>query len=172
MLEMISSTFGCNLRTSHSNAKVHIPVGFGLLVTMHSKMNIITTETLDFKGALTMKVIPALRKAYSEAPEPKRIKALIISNPNNPVSRLYSPEVLVELMNFCHERGIHFISDEVHALSTFGRAVDSPSSGSTVESPSSFVSALSLESELRPSHKHIAWSATKDFGSSGIRTVS
>lgn len=74
-------------------------------------------------------------------------------------------------MEFCQERGLHLISDEILALSSLNGAPD--------DCPP-FVSALSLTEPLvregavkiDPSRVHVVWSASKLFGSSGFRVVS
>ncbi|KAI0456045.1 pyridoxal phosphate-dependent transferase [Xylaria acuta] len=65
------------------------------------------------KGSL----VPALTLAYESSPEPSRVKALVITNPHNPYGRSYPEGVIVEAMRWCAERGIHYVSDEVYALS-------------------------------------------------------
>ena len=47
------------------------------------------------------------------------IRALLIVNPNNPLGRCYPPATLKILMHFCETNGLHFISDEVYALSVY-----------------------------------------------------
>ncbi len=46
--------------------------------------------------------------------EYKNIKAVQISSPNNPTGNVYEKEVLKELIEYCNENGIHFISDEIY----------------------------------------------------------
>lgn len=122
-------------------------------------------------------MVTALKKAYSTSAEPHRIKALVLTNPHNPFGQCYPPEVLRECLRFCQVHDLHFISDEVYALSTFhSRSVLPP-----------FVSALSLiandpETDVEerhgrtempnPTRVHVVWSMSKDFGCSGIRMVS
>jgi aspartate/methionine/tyrosine aminotransferase len=74
-------------------------------------------------------------------------------------------------MEFCQERGLHLISDELYALTDLkGVSGDAPA----------FVSALSMTEPLvpegavkvDPSRVHVVWSASKLFGSSGFRVVS
>ena len=45
--------------------------------------------------------------------ENKDIKALQISSPSNPTGNIYDKENLKELINYCDEKGIFFISDEL-----------------------------------------------------------
>lgn len=73
-------------------------------------------------------------------------------------------------MEFCQERGLHLISDEIYALSGLSGVPD--------KTPR-FVSALSLTEPLvpegavkvDPSRVHVVWSASKLFGLSGLRVV-
>lgn len=112
--------------------------------------------------ALTMSLIPALAKAYLSVSCP--IKAVVLANPHNPLGRCYPKVVLEECLKFCHAQGIHLVSDEVFALSTF-QCPDLPEA-------TQFVSALSLNAAALgcdPSRVHAVWSASKDFGSSGIK---
>ena len=136
-------------------------------------MNIIYANPPKFSNTLTSALIPALEVAYSDAPDPKRIKGLVVSNPHNPFAQCYPRDVLLQCLKFCKERGLHYVSDEIYALSVF----DSPT---TKGNP--FVSVLSLmnearsDSELREelmdrSRVHVVWSVSKDFGCSGTRMV-
>jgi len=47
-------------------------------------------------------------KAYTD------IKAVQISSPSNPTGNIYSEEVLKELIQYCEEKDIYFISDEIY----------------------------------------------------------
>ncbi|KAI1105362.1 pyridoxal phosphate-dependent transferase [Jackrogersella minutella] len=111
---------------------------------------------------LESSLVPALTQAYESHAEPSRIKALVLTNPHNPFGRCYPEHVLREAILWCGEKGIHYISDEVYALSDFetsangmsenGDAYDHASLGnnhlngvSPVSLP--FVSALSIDLE-------------------------
>jgi aspartate/methionine/tyrosine aminotransferase len=86
-----------------------------------------------------------------------------MTNPQNPFGQCYTREVLQECLRFCQERGLHYISDEIFALSVF----ENPDAAGNP-----FVSALSLIDEgIDSSRVHVVWSASKDFGCSGIRMV-
>jgi len=108
-------------------------------------------------------VVNAIRNAYFAAPNPERIKALLVTNPHNPIGRSYSPSVLCDLMKFCNEKKLHYISDEVYAMSAFGKVGDE-----------NFTSALSLvddaaTSPINLNRLHVIYSMSKDFGCAGIR---
>ena len=139
-------------------------------------MTISVVQTPTFENSLDFGAVDALKDAYTMATEPSRIKALILTNPHNPFGQCYPPEVLRELLRFCETYGLHFVSDEVYALSSF--------ESTSVLPP--FCSVLSLvrnfpETDVEqrhhgkdiidPARVHVVWSMSKDFGSSGIRMV-
>lgn len=96
---------------------------------------------------------------------------MLLCNPNNPLSRCYPRSALLELMEFCQERGLHLICDEVFGLLDL-HGTDDKAPG--------FMSALSLTEPLVPegavkvdaSRVHVVWSPSKLFGLSGFRVVS
>ena len=90
--------------------------------------------------------------ALERSPYP--VRALLFTNPDNPLGRVYTRDLLVELLAWAERRGIHIVFDEVYALSVFG---DTP-----------FVSAASLRPNLGSS-AHVVWAFSKDFGASGLR---
>jgi gliotoxin/aspirochlorine biosynthesis aminotransferase len=116
-------------------------------------------------------LIPSLQAAFNCAVDRSKIKAVVLCNPQNPLSRCYPRESIVECMEFCQERGLHLISDEIYALTTLHDAPD--------YAPP-FASALSLTEPLvpegavkvDPSRVHVVWSASMLFGSSGLKVVS
>lgn len=89
-----------------------------------------------------------------------------MANPHNPTGHCYSASVIRELMVFCKDNGLHYISDEIFAMSSFRR-----------EEEGQFTSTLSLisdnkESPMDPSRLHVIYSMSKDWGSPGLRMVS
>lgn len=87
----------------------------------------------------------------------KKIKALLFSNPTNPIGRVATKQELKQLIEWCKENQIHLISDEVYALS-----VHNPQT--------TFVSANVVAKELDcESMVHTLYSFSKDFGCSGFR---
>lgn len=95
------------------------------------------------------------------------IKALILSNPHNPLGRCFTRAQLEVCMTFCQAKAIHLVSDEVFAPLTF----DSPD----LPADEQFVSVLSLDSHALgcdASRVHMIWSPSKVFGITGARLVS
>ncbi|EFW18122.1 ACC synthase [Coccidioides posadasii str. Silveira] len=91
-----------------------------------------------------------------------KVRAMLITNPHNPLGRCYPPETLRELMRFCHRRNIHFISDEIYALSVFD-------SGETGTIP--FTSALAIDPTglLDENYIHVMYGMAKDFSAPGLK---
>ncbi|OCK86110.1 aminotransferase GliI [Lepidopterella palustris CBS 459.81] len=101
-------------------------------------------------------------KYYQDALEKSSVpvKAVLVCNPHNPLGKCYSRQTLDSMLEFCRRNNLHYISDEVYALSLHDIAAGQNSSPG-------FVSALSLANgnEL----VHVVYSLSKDFGSNGIR---
>lgn len=95
----------------------------------------------------------------------RKVKGLALCHPHNPLGRCYPRDVLVKLMELCQRNQMHFISDEIYALSVWKNTVDeSPK-------PVDFESALSIDLTgiIDPQLVHILWGVSKDFGANGLR---
>ncbi|ETS77609.1 hypothetical protein PFICI_09671 [Pestalotiopsis fici W106-1] len=136
--------------------------GFDWLVSVKSGVQPVFVTLNNLEGALTLEVIPALEAAFSSSPHP--VKALLFTNPNNPIGQCYPVEVIKDVIRFCNQRKIHLISDEIYALSSFQNP--------ELKDPTPFVSILELDIKALgcdPSRVHMIWSTSKDLGSSGMR---
>jgi len=89
-----------------------------------------------------------------------KIKGIIIANPNNPFGRTYSAEQLLIFIRFITKHKLHFISDEIYALSQFKNTLDGKEAN--------FVSVTSLDIP-DPSRVHVLWGLSKDFCMNGFR---
>ncbi|KAI1025290.1 hypothetical protein LB504_010024 [Fusarium proliferatum] len=92
-----------------------------------------------------------------------RVKALLISNPHNPLGRCYPSKTLEVFASICGQNDLHFISDEIYAKSTF----NSPAIHDAVP----FLSTLSLDLSriLDETRHHVLYGASKDFCANGLR---
>lgn len=95
----------------------------------------------------------------------KKVKALMLCHPHNPLGRCYPREVLIKIMRLCQKYQVHLISDEIYALSIFENTVDDH------PAPVKFESALSIDLTgiIDPGLVHVLWGMSKDFGANGIR---
>ena len=82
-----------------------------------SSDHLIPVPTPSLAQIATSALLPALRQAYDSALEPARIKAVLLTNPNNPLGVCYPASVIRECIAFCQQRRLHYVSDEVYALS-------------------------------------------------------
>jgi len=102
--------------------------------------------------------INALDRAFSQTK--KRgltVRALLISNPSNPVGTTLDSATLSMLLGFATEKNIHLICDEIYA-------------GSVYDSPNFISIAKVLESgEFDKSRVHIIYGTSKDLCLSGFR---
>jgi len=93
-----------------------------------------------------------LDEAIANADRP--VKALLYTNPSNPLGRIDSPEQVIEIIDWARDREIHLVLDEIYALSTFGET--------------KFVSGAELVRDMHD-RMHIVWAFSKDFAMSGLR---
>ncbi|MEM1451404.1 MAG: aminotransferase class I/II-fold pyridoxal phosphate-dependent enzyme, partial [Planctomycetota bacterium] len=82
------------------------------------------------------------------------VKALLFTNPDNPLGRVATREEIERIVAWAESKGIHVVFDEIYALSVFG---DTP-----------FTSVASVLPSLGE-HVHVVWAFSKDFGASGLR---
>lgn len=85
-----------------------------------------------------------------------KVRALLLSNPNNPLGKVYDEDTLRMIVNFAAEHGLELISDELYAHSVFDD-----------EKP--FTSLLKVAEEAGRK-AHLVYGFAKDFGLSGFKT--
>lgn len=91
-------------------------------------------------------------------------RILLLSHPMNPLGICYPPEVVQEIVDWCRDRKVHLVSDEIYAGSVYRK--DS----------ANFVSALEVAATensdgnlgLGP-YIHLVYAFSKDFALSGLR---
>ncbi|KAL2216143.1 1-aminocyclopropane-1-carboxylate synthase [Thermoascus aurantiacus ATCC 26904] len=134
---------------------------FELDYGVEADVKIVYADT-DPVEAFTPAAIEKYEAALKDAEEKgTKIRAVLVANPNNPVGRCYPPETLKELLKFCQKHQIHFISDEVYALSVFD-------SGDPDAVPFTSVLSLDLSGLIDPSLVHVMYGFSKDFASGGL----
>ncbi|KAG6489735.1 probable aminotransferase ACS12 [Zingiber officinale] len=104
--------------------------------------------------------IAALERAYDQAKKRGvKVRAVLFSNPSNPVGNLLQRKLLHDLLDFATEKNIHVIADEVFAGSTYGN-----------EEFVSMAEILNSDDEFDRSRVHIIYSLSKDLSVPGFRT--
>jgi len=104
-------------------------------------------------------------------------RVLLLSHPNNPLGICYPPHVMEECIDWCRDKEVHLISDEIYAGSVHRKE---RSTGEEEGKPT-FVSAMALGGSdtattsstnaglgLGP-YIHLVYALSKDFALSGLR---
>ncbi|CAI6227106.1 unnamed protein product [Periconia digitata] len=102
----------------------------------------------------------ALHKATKDG---VKVRAVMISNPHNPLGRCYPVETLQAIARFCSSHELHLVSDEVFAMSVYDNSA-APNS-----TPFTSVMASNLEEYMDCNFVHVAYGMGKDFGATGLR---
>jgi len=103
--------------------------------------------------------IEDLDRAYALAASRNQpTKAVLITNPHNPLGKIYTPEQMLLLVEWCRNHKIHLICDEIYALSVFDTSVHG-----------AFTSVAALLGNDLGEYVHVLWGVSKDLGSSGLR---
>lgn len=117
-------------------------------------------------------------QAYRDAADKStcKVRGILFCNPHNPYGHICPTEAIDGLLQYCQEVDLHFVSDEIYALSTFGDLeTSSEESKNVYHSPETqFVSVLSRDLSIlgvERSRVHVLYSISKDFGCSGMRLV-
>jgi gliotoxin/aspirochlorine biosynthesis aminotransferase len=158
---------------SYFNAKLIQTGSFEVSAVLRNGVRLIPVHVAFEKTHSTKEVVAAYRAAAGKT---DRVRGLLFCNPHNPHGHIHPVEVIEALLQYCEETDIHFVSDEIYALSTFGD-VKKPRGGSVdmFESHTAeFVSVLSrnlTELGVKRSRVHLLYSISKDLGSSGMRLV-
>ncbi|MCJ1391439.1 hypothetical protein MMC18_004303 [Xylographa bjoerkii] len=92
-----------------------------------------------------------------------RVRGVIFCNPHNPLGKCYSAATIKAYLRFCQKHQLHFISDEVYALSTFSTPTN------TTSQPYVSVLSLDLRGLIDSKLVHLVYGMSKDFSSNGFR---
>jgi aspartate/methionine/tyrosine aminotransferase len=148
--------------------------GFAVISTLRNNVRIFPVK-YSRRPTNAADLIQHYSEAIKNATCP--IRGLIVCNPHNPLGQIYPTIWLEALLQFCETHNIHFISDEIYALSNFGairfsQDVSNPDVVIGLETKFTSVLAIDLKRlEVDPARVHIAYSISKDLGSSGVRLV-
>jgi len=110
---------------------------------------------------------PGIVAKYDEVFEKseKKITAMIICNPQNPLAGYYPEETMKRLLLFAKKHNLHVVVDELYALSVFKPG----------QLENRFRSVLSIDLDelgVDRGKIHVVYSFSKDLNSSGVRLVS
>ena len=121
------------------------------------------------------------RAAYNKAFERmgrsrKRVKAVLLTNPHNPLGLVYEREEVDAVIEWAGKRGLHVIVDEIYANSIFSPLPPPQYGGLEKGGKGAFVSALrhvvgegGEAGLIGKEWVHVVQGLSKDFGLSGYR---
>ncbi|KAF2280365.1 PLP-dependent transferase [Westerdykella ornata] len=117
-------------------------------------------------------VVSAYREAAAKAT--CKVRGILFCNPHNPLGHISPVKLIDALLQYCQQADLHFISDEIYALSTFGTLEEEVDEHGEVlrSSSAEFYSVLQRDLValgVESSRVHQIYSISKDFGSSGLR---
>jgi aspartate/methionine/tyrosine aminotransferase len=125
-------------------------VGFWADLETRDELNVIPIHTSSNTG---FRLTPELLEAsLQNARVP--VKALMLTNPDNPTGRIMSPEDIDAAIRWARSHRLHIIANNIYALS--------------VHSDRSYVPTASIIGDLA-NDIHEVWGFSKDFAMSGVR---
>jgi aspartate/methionine/tyrosine aminotransferase len=109
----------------------------------------------------------ALDAAYEDASQNGTApRVLLLSHPMNPLGICYPPAVIQECIDWCRERKVHLVSDEIYAGSVYRK--DHANFVSVLELASNHDTTSNVGLGLGP-FVHLVYALSKDFALSGLR---
>lgn len=107
-----------------------------------------------------------LDRAYQELGP--RFRMLILTHPNNPTGQIYRPDQIRDILDWCEERSVHLIVNEIYALSLIDRQ-HPELLADYGDNTDAYQSVLPLLCQRNSPFFHWWYSFSKDFGISGLR---
>lgn len=102
--------------------------------------------------------IPALERTYNQAKKRGlKIRAVLFSNPSNPVGSMLNQQTICDIVDFVTEKNMHLICDEIFAGSTYGNTKFSS------------VAEVLDDERFDRSRVHIVYGLSKDLSLAGFR---
>ena len=97
----------------------------------------------------------------------KRFQILVLTNPDNPTGGMFSYEQLLEFADWCLEKNIHLIVNEIYGLSLIDTQHPAIREDYKVDVP--FHSFACIMDSKKSDYMHLWYALSKDFGVSGFR---
>ena len=109
-----------------------------------------------------------LEKTHQElSAKGKRFKMLLITTPDNPTGHIYSEERLIEIAQWCKDRKIHLVVNELYGLSLID--TKHPKISNNYSQHIEFQSFARVMQNQKSDYLHLIYGLSKDFGMSGLR---
>ncbi|MEO0684790.1 MAG: aminotransferase class I/II-fold pyridoxal phosphate-dependent enzyme, partial [Cyanobacteria bacterium J06649_11] len=156
----VIESLGYSLCNEGDGVLIPAPYYTGFKSDLEQRIGVKTIPVqLQCKGSNAFAIsLQLLEEALEDAEERGvPVKALLLSNPNNPLGTVYTEEELKMMAEFCYNNNLHLICDEIYMLSVY-------------DEETKFKSILSIKNfEKYRDIIHVVWGFSKDFSLSGFR---
>jgi 1-aminocyclopropane-1-carboxylate synthase len=97
----------------------------------------------------------------------RRFRLLVLTSPDNPTGGVYPVEHLAAVADWCIDRSIHLVVNEIYGLSLLDTS--HPEIAGDYEEPVAFTSFANVMAEKKSDFLHQWYAVSKDLGISGFR---
>lgn len=94
------------------------------------------------------------------------VRALLITNPNNPLGTIYKDSTVKAMLKWCIDHKIHYISDEIYALSVHEPGINFTSTLCTLHE---MIGEGLVDNNDAKNYFHLLYGLSKDWCASGLR---
>lgn len=105
--------------------------------------------------------------AVEAAERDEPVNTILLTNPNNPLGTIYSTETVKGLLRWCIKNKVHYVTDEIYALSVYKPLEEPFISGLTLAQE--LVSAGEFTQKDVDTYVHLIYGLSKDWCASGLR---
>lgn len=124
-------------------------------------------DVAELKNGLVLE-IAQLQKALEDIEsQGKRFSILVLTSPDNPTGGRYSYDQLLEITDWCIDREIHLVVNEIYGLSLIDTTHPVLKEDYTAEQ--FFGSFAGIMQDYQSEYLHLWYAFSKDFGLSGCR---
>ena len=89
-------------------------------ISLRPGVRVIKVRFGDTTDPMSLEAVPRYEASILEAKQQGvTISGLMLCNPHNPLGRCYSRKAILAYMKLCQKYQIHFVSDEIYALSVW-----------------------------------------------------
>jgi 1-aminocyclopropane-1-carboxylate synthase len=107
--------------------------------------------------------------AATKKDEGKPVRVLLLTNPNNPLGTIYSEATVKDMLRWCLKNKVHYVSDEIYALSVYKTSSESTPFVSALTYAQELVSTGEFPQDQVDLYVHLVYGMSKDWCASGLR---
>ncbi len=124
-------------------------------------------QITEIAGGPRLGVADLERAAHEVKASGRRFRMLVLTAPDNPTGAIYPGELLAEMADWCIEREVHMVVNELYGLSLIDTS--HPAIRGDYDDPVPFTSFGRIMADRKSDWLHLWYAVSKDFGLSGFR---